>query len=104
MSGKIFYVAQESAMKRASFKSRSHHKEFEVTEQELIQAFDRVLHADHPNPERIGCPGTEVLERVATSLEFSSASILEHLGRCAPCVDELKALRSQKKLARKHSR
>jgi hypothetical protein len=67
---------------------------------DLIAAFDRVVHQDHLNPERAGCPGRPALTALARgSQSLCSDSILEHIRNCAACLDELKELR----LAMKHS-
>jgi hypothetical protein len=88
-------------MKRLQFKSNPTRKTSEALEREFITAYDRVLHADYPNPERLGCPGSDVLRRLATSPEtFACQPTLQHLGRCAPCVDELKEFRSKMKTDR----
>lgn len=64
-------------------------------ENELIDAFDRVVHQDHPNPGRANCPGGTVLRELASQPErFRSASTLGHIRHCAPCLDELKRLRA----------
>jgi hypothetical protein len=85
-------------MKQLQFKSTVPHDASEKMEAELIRIFDAVLHSDHPNPERIGCPGPGVLKKLATCPEtFAGESTLRHLGRCAPCVDELKQLRLKAK-------
>ncbi|MGD0181249.1 MAG: hypothetical protein ABR880_23530 [Candidatus Sulfotelmatobacter sp.] len=34
-------------------------------EKELLDAFDRVLHEDFPNPQRIDCPERQVLLKLA---------------------------------------
>jgi hypothetical protein len=34
----------------------------------LLDAFDRVVHEDFPNPQHIACPGREVLLKLANSL------------------------------------
>lgn len=63
-------------------------------EKELLDAFDRVVHQDHPNPRRIGCPGHYVLKKLADEPESVSApSALAHIRQCAPCFDELRELR-----------
>ena len=64
------------------------------SEKELLDAFDRVVHEDFPNPQRIGCPGLELLRKLAlrpADTEF--ANLLAHIRQCAPCFDELKELR-----------
>jgi hypothetical protein len=35
------------------------------SEEELRDAFARVVHEDFPNPQRIACPGPEVLLKLA---------------------------------------
>jgi hypothetical protein len=61
---------------------------------DLITAFDRVVHEDHLNPERAGCPGTPALTALAgDSKPLGSDSSLEHILHCAPCLDEFKELR-----------
>jgi hypothetical protein len=65
---------------------------------DLIIAFDRAVHEDHPNPERIGCPGRPALTRLATQPRDSeSGAILDHIRECASCLDELRALRGSRK-------
>ena len=64
-------------------------------EKELIDAFDRVAHLDHPNASRANCPGIAALWELASHPEqLRSASILAHIGHCASCLDELKGLRA----------
>jgi hypothetical protein len=65
------------------------------SEKELLDAFDRVLHEDFPNPQRIACPKREVLLKLAQQPADSTqlAHLLAHIRRCAPCFDELKELR-----------
>jgi hypothetical protein len=88
-------------MKRFCSNRSSVNRSFEFTERELLRAYNRMLHRDYPNPERIGCPGREVLQKMAFSIQLVTNSMLEHLGQCAPCVDELKELRSRLKIQKK---
>lgn len=65
-------------------------------EKELLDTFDRVVHEDFPNPQRINCPGRLVLERLAlepTGTQF--IQLIAHIRECAPCFDELKELRGK---------
>jgi hypothetical protein len=63
-------------------------------EKELLDAFDRVVHQDYPNPRRINCPGSSALEKLAAVPEaHCSSSTLAHIRQCAPCFDELRELR-----------
>jgi hypothetical protein len=49
---------------------------------------------DHPNPERVGCPGRPALTMLAEdSAALRSDSVLEHIRKCAACLDELNELR-----------
>jgi hypothetical protein len=35
------------------------------SEKELLEAFERIIHENFPNPQRIGCPGDEALLELA---------------------------------------
>jgi hypothetical protein len=66
------------------------------SEKELLDAFDRVVHEDFPNPQRIACPGRDVLLKLAQqAADAQLADLLAHIRRCAPCFDELKELRQK---------
>jgi hypothetical protein len=61
---------------------------------DLITAFDRAVHEDDPNPERVSCPGRPALTALAKKAELvTSDSLLDHIRHCAACLDELKELR-----------
>ncbi len=61
---------------------------------DLISAFGRRVHEEHPNAERVGCPGRPALTTLAeAAATLCSDSILEHVRNCAACLDELKELR-----------
>ena len=62
------------------------------SEKELLEAFERIIHGDFPNPQRIGCPGHEALLRLAEGSGHVKQGLLAHVRRCAPCFDELKEL------------
>ena len=60
---------------------------------DLIAAFDRVVHEHYPNPERIGCPARFALTRLATGPRDSeSGAVLDHIRECASCLDDLRDL------------
>ena len=68
-------------------------------EKELFDAFDRVVHQDYPNPQRVNCPGHFALLKLAAEPEaIHNASILVHIRQCAPCFDELRELRRRQLL------
>jgi hypothetical protein len=63
-------------------------------EKELLDAFDRVVHEDFPNPQHIDCPGRKILLELAQQPADTQLShVVDHVRRCAPCFDELKELR-----------
>lgn len=64
------------------------------TEDDLIDAFERLVHEDFPNPQRVGCPGSDALAQFAVHpADPELATLLAHIRQCAPCFDELKQLR-----------
>jgi len=66
-------------------------------EKELIDTFDRVVHQDFPNSQRVGCPGREALVELARcSTHTELPQLLLHIRQCAPCFDELKELRKSR--------
>ena len=48
---------------------------------------NRGLLKEFPNPDRVGCPGSDVLQRIASrGIPLSEADKwLDHLGSCSPC-------------------
>jgi len=49
-------------------------------EKELLDAFDRVVHEDSPGPQRIACPGREVLLKLAQQpADDQLAHLLAHI-------------------------
>ena len=86
--------------KKQAMKRRPHSRHEEkagVTERELIEALERVVRKDYPNPERIGCPGEKVLRQAATSPKRPLRSVLDHIAKCAPCMKEYDRLRKDTK-------
>lgn len=69
-------------------------KDLDPGEAELLEAFDRWIHEQHPNPERIGCPGRETLVAlVLAKSKFEDEYSLDHIGHCGACLDELLAIK-----------
>jgi len=62
-------------------------------EKKLIDAFDRTIHQEHPNLDRLNCPGASALRGLARSEPLQAVAILAHVRECAACLDELKTLR-----------
>jgi hypothetical protein len=66
------------------------------SEEELVEAFEQMIHEDFPNPQRIGCPGDVSLLKLAKgSGDVQQTPVLAHIRQCAPCFDKLKELRSR---------
>ena len=66
------------------------------SEKELLEVFQRIIHEDFPNPQRIGCPGYEALLKLAEESGLvQQTGLLAHIRQCAPCFDELKELRGK---------
>src|SRR5919112_2166932 len=58
------------------------------TENEMDLLFGRA----HPNPTREGCPPPEVLRRLARRELPINDPAYDHLAKCSPCYQELRAL------------
>jgi hypothetical protein len=64
-------------------------------EKRILDVLGRGLLKDFPNPERIGCPGADVLKKIAShEMPLSEAEKwLDHLGCCSPCYADFKRFR-----------
>ena len=64
--------------------------------EELVTAFGRRVHEEHPNPERVGCPERAALTRLAKEpVSVDAEPLLDHILQCAACLDELRDLRRE---------
>lgn len=66
----------------------------------LLEASEAVLEKDHPNPNRIGCPGRAVLGELANFSEERvpvEADVIRHITECYPCFLELRGMRLRRK-------
>ena len=65
-------------------------------ERRLLDALGRGLLTDFPNPERSGCPGSEILKRIASrTMPLEGAGKwLDHLGSCSPCYRDFSELQA----------
>ena len=59
-------------------------------EQRLLDALGRGLLREFPNPGRSGCPGPDVLKKIASrTMPLDEAEKwLDHLGSCSPCYSD----------------
>ena len=65
-------------------------------EQRLLDALGRGLVREFPNPERSGCPGPDVLKRIASrTMPLDQAEKwLDHLTSCSPCYSDFSQFQS----------
>ena len=62
----------------------------ERDEKRILDALGRGLLKEFPNPERAGCPGSDVLKRIAShEMPLPEAEQwLDHLTSCSPCYGD----------------
>ena len=77
----------------------------EKAEKRIMNALGRGLLKEFPNPERIGCPGSEVLKRIASrTMPLAEAEKwLDHLGSCSPCYSDLSQFRKVQEIRRQRT-
>jgi hypothetical protein len=72
-------------------------------EQRLLELATDYVRSGFPNPERLGCPGSEALKSIAgRHLDFPEAEdFVDHIATCSPCFLEYNAIRrrSQRRFA-----
>jgi hypothetical protein len=56
---------------------------------EFLNSLQQAALEGYPNPERKGCPGTEILQAVARASAPFSHPAYEHVKRCSPCLREM---------------
>lgn len=66
---------------------------------------NRGLLKEFPNPDRVGCPGGDVLRRIASrDMPLSEADKwLDHLGSCSPCYRDFLQFQSAHRARRKQT-
>jgi hypothetical protein len=71
-------------------------------EKRFLDALGRGLLKEFPNPERSGCPGSDVLKRLASkTMPLEEAEKwLNHLGSCSPCYKDFSELRKGREVRR----
>jgi hypothetical protein len=64
-------------------------------ERRLLELATDYVRSAFPNPERLGCPGSEALKSIAgRHLKFPEAEdIVDHIATCSPCFLEYNAIR-----------
>lgn len=77
----------------------------ERDEKRILDALGRGLLNEFPNPERAGCPGRDVLKRIAShEMPLTEAEKwLDHLTSCSPCYRDFSQLQNAQELRRKRT-
>jgi hypothetical protein len=72
-------------------------EEFNGEEKRILDLLNKGLSRDFPNPQRIGCPGSAILKKIALhKLPLVEADPwLEHFSSCSPCFQEFSEIRKQ---------
>jgi hypothetical protein len=66
----------------------------EAGEGEFLEVFFDWIHTVYPNKHRKGCPGRSALLALETVKgRFEDEYTLQHIGRCAACLDDLMEIR-----------
>ena len=68
----------------------------ERDEKRILDALGRGLLKEFPNPDRAGCPGSDVLRRIAShAMPLAEAEKwLDHLTSCSPCYSDFSELQA----------
>jgi hypothetical protein len=68
----------------------------ERDEKRILDALGRGLLKEFPNPDRAGCPGSDVLRRIAShAMPLAEAEKwLDHLTSCSPCYRDFSELQA----------
>jgi hypothetical protein len=68
----------------------------ERDEKRILDALGRGLLTEFPNPNRTGCPGSEVLKKIAShAMPLTEAEKwLDHLTSCSPCYREFSQIQA----------
>jgi hypothetical protein len=66
-------------------------------ERAMLALFEQASLNDYPNPERIGCPGTDFLKQLAHDHRSIKPSDhrLDHVAHCSPCFREFVVFRDK---------
>jgi hypothetical protein len=65
-------------------------------ERQLLDLFEQAALHDYPNPDRVGCPGSNFLRKLASDRKSVSVRDprLNHITHCSPCFKEFVDLRA----------
>jgi hypothetical protein len=63
--------------------------------EDQFDPIDEVFSRANPNPNRVGCPGRDVLTELALKKRPVSDPSYDHLAECSPCFQEFRALQAE---------
>jgi len=75
----------------------SFRQEIQPRQQRMLAMFEQAALNDYPNPDRVGCPGSAFLERLARnrrSIPITHPDLI-HVARCSPCSREFSEYRQE---------
>ena len=77
----------------------------ERDERRILDVLGRGLLKEFPNPERTGCPGSDVLKKIASrEMPLPQADKwLDHLGSCSPCYRDFLQFQAANRARRKRT-
>jgi len=61
----------------------------------VLRGLQEAVRREFPNPERVGCPGSDVIEALARRRLPHTHPAAEHIIHCSPCYGEFLAFRQQ---------
>src|SRR5580700_85118 len=64
---------------------RSSDDQFRIVQREIRESIRR----NHPNPERVGCVGSDKLRQMAEGAVAPTDPAYHHVMECSPCYEEL---------------
>lgn len=59
----------------------------------VLKGLQKATLRDFPNPERVGCPGAAVIERLANRRLSHTHEAVQHITHCSPCYAEFLGIR-----------
>src|SRR5689334_16300743 len=71
------------------------HDSPEQRSERIREVLQEAILRDYPNPERKGCPGAEVLKRLAARPRPIRDADWEHATHCSPCYREFLEFRAE---------
>lgn len=72
-------------------------------ERRFLKRLEEAALHEHPNPDRVGCPGSDFLKQLA--YDHRSVALddprIDHIGQCSPCFREFQKFRTSRRRRRR---